>query len=283
MSRNPYIANNVPKVQFSVCAYLDILGFKDEIKKSHLNGKSNELLLKLKKSLDKSLKYLKDKDSKEFGKPFDDWTIKTFTDNIVLGYPIKNFDKTFSDDAEWELGTIIEWLSFFQLEMSLSGFFVRGCVSVGELYIDKNIVFGNALLEAHCGESTLANFPRIVLSPSASKLIEKHVKYYTPTSGAPQNYNILIDEDGLMYLSYLDLVREMNESDMYNTIIDNHRTVIERKLSKFKSDQKIWNKYSWSANYHNYICDNYEQLSKEQIINSDFSPRDTFQLCQKIK
>ena len=40
----------------------------------------------------------------------------------------------------------------------------NGCVSIGNLYIDETIVWGNGLLNAYSGELR-ANYPRIIIDP----------------------------------------------------------------------------------------------------------------------
>ena len=56
--------------------------------------------------------------------------MRAFTDNIVIGYPIRG-----RGDAESELVTIFRNLSYFQMKLTMDGFFVRGAIAVGELYM----------------------------------------------------------------------------------------------------------------------------------------------------
>ena len=59
--------------------------------------------------------------------------------------------------------------------MALEGLFVRGGVSVGEFYINEDIVFGPALLDAHNTESNLACYPRIVLDDKTVGRLQKYI------------------------------------------------------------------------------------------------------------
>lgn len=56
--------------------------------------------------------------------------IKIHTDNMIVGYPIK-------DDGEEELDEIMDNVSEYQFNLALEGLFFRGGVSVGEFYINE--------------------------------------------------------------------------------------------------------------------------------------------------
>lgn len=74
----------------------------------------------------------------------------------MIGYPIHT-------DGEIELGNAFSDLSYFQMIMSMEGFFIRGGIAIGDLYMDEITVFGSGLMEAYQAETTLARDPRIVL------------------------------------------------------------------------------------------------------------------------
>src|SRR5438128_192013 len=88
-------------------------------------------LRRLKRALDRALRSISPTSDPLLDR--DLYAVKVFTDNIVIGHPVH-------EDAESELGHIFEQLASFQLEMATAGFFVRGGVSIGQLYMDKNIV-----------------------------------------------------------------------------------------------------------------------------------------------
>ena len=122
--------------------------------------------------------------------------IKVYTDNMIVGYPIK-------DDGEEELNEILDNVSEYQFNLALEGLFVRGGVSVGDFYINEDIVFGPALLDAHNVESNLACYPRIVLDDKTVSRLQKYINNYDI---APQKNKILIDNDGKWFLNYLNTI-----------------------------------------------------------------------------
>ncbi|WP_252217620.1 hypothetical protein [Clostridium chauvoei] len=179
---NPMLVNSM------VCT-IDILGFSQMIIQSCNNKYGNNLLREINFLINKNKQcIIKNKYSK--GK------IKIYTDNMIIGYPIK-------DDGEESLNEILDNVSEYQFNLALEGLFVRGRVSVGEFYINEDIVFGPALLDAHYVESNLACYPRIVLD---NKIVNRLQKYINNYDIAPQQNKILIDSDGQWFLNYLNTI-----------------------------------------------------------------------------
>ena len=137
-----------------------IFCYREMVLKAENTGKSYEFLLAIRKALSDSLGHLTEDIHEEdiyeretsgvdsyftikrksfvvqphikddfFDK--DSYKVKIFTDNIVIGYPVM------FDDAESELGRIFFSLAFFQLSMVNQGFFLRGAISIDNLYIDR--------------------------------------------------------------------------------------------------------------------------------------------------
>jgi hypothetical protein len=229
---------------------MDILGYTKIIQDAVATGKQQDILRSLYVALTKGRDWLEDKDlSHEFKEQMgkDDYALKAFTDNIVIGWPTYK-------DGEGELGAAFLKLQYFQLQMVLNGFFIRGALSVNDAYIDEIAVFGTALIEAHEGESNLAHFPRIILMPSAVNTTKMHMEYH----GGPKFAKIqevLRDSDGQWFINYLGcLVSEDFEGEIFHLIMD-HKKMVGSKLSEFRNQPAIWPKYVWVARYHNYFCE----------------------------
>ena len=137
--------------------------------------------------------------------------------------------------------------------MILEGYFVRGAISFGDVYIDEIAVFGPALIDAHNGEEKLARDPRIILTEEAVKIVKKHLTSYPNKEGAPQCHHLLCDSDGQWFLNYLDILLPAEGEVLMDDLIK-HKNTVECKLEKHSSDPKIWSKYSWVARYHNHFC-----------------------------
>lgn len=79
--------------------------------------------------------------------------LSTFSDNVVFSSPY----------VPSEVEGLLQSLAVTQLGLALFGFWMRGAVTVGEIYHDEHIVFGPALNQAHHLESKIAKYPRIIL------------------------------------------------------------------------------------------------------------------------
>lgn len=246
---NPYTLDTTePVLKHSVAAFLDILGFVGEMKASFEGGTAANLLGRLRSALSRSYSEFRD-DMR--GRPIHvkTWVVKAFTDNIVIGYPIYLGEP----DAEAELGSVLLSVREYQLTMVNAGFFVRGGISIGQLYMDDEIVFGDALIDAYTAESTLARDPRIVLAKSVYPYLKQHLKYYASPAESPHNRVLLRDVDDQIFVNYLGAIFD-DLSDPRLGELENHKKVVEEKLQQYKNEPPLWGKYAWSANYHNFIC-----------------------------
>ena len=275
--RNPFLDDTGnPILRKSVVAFIDILGYEDLVLESEASKRPHDFLIHLRNSLSNAIRYL-DENIRENGlilQPLfkkDPYRIRVFTDNIVIGYPVWN-------DAEAELGRVFSLLAIFQLEMVTHGLFLRGAISVGDLFIDDTVVFGNGLIEAYRGERDKARDPRIILTDSATKAVEQHLTYYTYRSQSPQARDLFIDADGQYFLNYLDtiLIAEEEHGPFYEEL-DKHKQAVENCLNKYRSRPAIWSKYAWAANYHNYFCDQsshfFSEDNKVDVSKYQMSPR----------
>ncbi len=271
MTDNPYATENGNPTHLpSVFAFIDILGYAQLVDEAEASGKQQQFLEEVHGALSegrKWLEYMNDESLKDFDDTMSAkklYALKAFTDNIVIGWPIY-------DDAEMEFGDAFMKLAHFQFQMILSGLFVRGAISIGNAYIDDIVVSGDALVEAYNAEASLARDPRIVLTPTAVKMVESHLKYYFPPTFAPQNQDLLSDSDGQWFVNYLDSV--VNPGDDVQPDYENlakHKESVEFCLSKYKNAPSVFSKYAWVAGYHNYFCDLHEEyFGNEYKIETD--------------
>lgn len=251
---NPYQdEHGVPQIRQSFVAYLDILGFSEEMRENSRVGTQQVHLNQLKQALSEARQPFRTTDyyAERFGSPEAPYRLKVFTDNIVLGIPIW-------EDGESELGQMISLVGEYQLILALHGFFVRGGISVGELYMDDDVVYGNGLLDAHLAEATLARDPRVVLDKRAMEMVHQHLTYYGRVEYAPHDSDLVVDPDGQMFVNYLVSPLDGSPPDEnYLKQIELHRNLICDRLAKYRNQPLIWSKYAWTANYHNVVCSDF--------------------------
>ncbi|MDP9077076.1 MAG: hypothetical protein M3O71_06605 [Bacteroidota bacterium] len=234
--------------RMSFCAYLDILGFSQKIKENDLTYFSKYLNV-----LEMELKHIEshhDLSGKEGLKSFE---LKIFTDNFVFGHP------WYDQSGESELGNIFEVLSHIQFTFAKSDIFIRGAITMSNLYMDENIVLGPALVDAYKLESEKALNPRIILSPEVVEVVKEHINYYAEHDSSPQNKEYLVDIDGLYFVNYLFILfYDFNYPERKIVVeLEAHREPIVNNLKVHKSNFKLFEKYSWTATYHNYFCDTF--------------------------
>jgi len=230
------------RVQPSIVAYLDVLGFKQQVRASHDAGASDALLQRFASVIREWYTSLRGQPADEPG-----WELKAFTDNVVLGHPIR------WDDGEAELTAVLSDVALLQIGLAQEGFFVRGGIAAGDLYVDEDIVFGTGLLDAVEAEQR-ANTPRVVLAESAVQLVKKHLECYASVATSPQNRQLLFDEDDQLVVNYLDCSwPDRTEPPLFDWLAK-HRDVLVDRLAQYRAEPHVWAKYAWVARYHNYFC-----------------------------
>lgn len=266
-SRNPYHdKDGKPVLKPSVLLLMDVLGYREIAKQAVKDKKQQQFVTDIFQALTEGRNWIEGPHLETTKKivPKDNYALKTFTDNIVVGYPILN-------DAESEIGNAISFAMEFQFTMALKGFFVRGAISLGMACIDEIVVAGDALLDAYDAEISRARDPRIILTQSAKAAVKSHLSYYSDQAYAPQTREILRDSDGQWFVNYLEevLIADNEVGPFYNEFLI-HKAVVEANLAKYAEDPLIFSKYAWVAGYHNAFCQRYENwFSNEHMINTE--------------
>jgi len=229
----------------SIVAFLDILGFSRSTQEASLAGTENDLLARLLNALSTASSNIRDR---SVSGPVAYHDIKFFTDNVAIGIP--THDLAF-EGGEPELGFALRSIGSYVLDMSLSGFFVRGGLSFGNHYMDDTVVFGPALLEAHDLEDQ-AVYPCVVLGDSILNLVKRHLLWYSSVDVAPHNRHIAVSGDQRFFVNYLHMLDDGFGPDPSGLAA--HREIITTQLSALSGDRHVLEKYIWLANYHNWYC-----------------------------
>ncbi len=233
----------------SFCAFLDILGFSDLIKRAYAEKKEHQLLRDIAGALSESAERIKSAAGKN-----SIITAKFFTDNAIVGYSYMLPGPA--------LLHLCELVADFQLAMACRGIFVRGGIAMGTLVIDADFVFRDCLVKAHELESAAANTPRVVLDPLLKATVEQELRSSSGAWRSTWSSRLTVDTDGAFFVNYLSASyeRRMIPPDVgvyfpsEETLLK-HRAEVERHLKDSEACPKIWSKYFWAANYHNSFCD----------------------------
>lgn len=223
----------------SFCAYLDILGFTEKIVSNDIKYFNKYLSV-----LEKELEYVEKRHSRS------SFELKIFTDNFVFGHP------WYDEYGEVELANIFWVLAHIQFNFSLSDIFIRGAVSMSDLYMDENIVLGPAIIDAYKLETEKAVYPRIILSKEVIEVVKGHTRYYREPKDSPQNREYLVDIDGHHFINYLYILIDGNY-DYYDEVekeLLKHKRAVTKNINKHRDNFKLHEKYVWIGRYHNYFC-----------------------------
>lgn len=240
----------------SVIAYIDILGYKDLIKKASDSDISQDTLICHRIALNETYDILK-----QYPGLKNQYEVRWFADNIVLGFPIDNNRYR----AETVLENVFQLLAHVQLRMAFNDYFLRGAIAIDELHLDDAFSFGKGLLEAHEAEKNNACNPRIILTAAAKEEIDE-------SSGQYHSRYLLRDTDNQVFLNYLeDIMEAVPEGEPSCHDLSRHKDAVVRNLNKYSNHPKILNKYLWVAHYHNYHCEKYQRYFTDYKIDlSDF-------------
>jgi len=177
---------------------------------------------------------------------------RIFTDCILIACPIgDSFHHDTLIKGLDEFYTVFNTLYFIQSQLTNRGFFVRGAITVDELYMDERTIYGIGLIDAYEAESKQAKYPRIILTKSAEAMFFEIDKDLKSDDNYLKKY-LYKDSDGLLFLNYLESI---NIADYpFLNELEKHKKVIENKLQKYYDKPDILEKYVWAAKYHNIFC-----------------------------
>ena len=218
------------KVTPHIVVYIDFLGTGDKIQKENGEPALNEIY----EIYHSALRY---KQRKKTELDFQKLKVKVFSDNILIAIPSPAINDLTS------LQTILSFAASIQLKAFIEyNWLIRGGVSYGYLYLDEVFVWGDALLDAYRIESTVAKYPRIVISGDIiSELDDENIN----------RLNICYDDsDGCYFLSYMEhsnMIKFEGELDSLNERCQN-------LIKKYSSEPEILPKYIWLRDYHHHLC-----------------------------
>ena len=167
-------------------------------------------------------------------------TVSTFSDHIVLSYPVEDLRRLDERDGlGWGLQFARNEIALLAAAALNDGFLLRGGAAARPLYHAGGVVLGAAMLEAYELESRHAIYPRIAVSPD----LAARVKYQ------PRIHLLLTDDDGTTHLNYFtEMVMRGNlVEDSRVAWLANAFQVIEKNIQRFEEAGKgnVVEKWVW--------------------------------------
>lgn len=212
-------------------AYLDLLGTTKKIVEDE-----NDKYLNI---IDKAIEYAIDINKKITKSSFIEQyqgkiKTKAFSDNIIMAIPIKSENEKLSViTAVMEIAVILQSKLILECE-----WLSRGAITIGDLYIDENFVWGNALVRAYDFESNLAVYPRVIIDPEIMKY-----------------YNYPGQESALSFLTSMGLDKSQDElyhASLTSVLSPPKQEEMLEKLKRMcdnvyddKKDYRVIQKHDW--------------------------------------
>lgn len=226
--------NKIERYSKRVVVFMDILGFKNIV------GNANE-----KDKLFKVMNYLKWLSRDNYKGPLSEYDIgkelTVFSDSIVISYDVNSL--------KGSVFYILLDIIHIQLDLAFKGVIVRGGVSIGDLYHEKEIIFGPAMIKAYQLESLKAKYPRIIVDKDVIKYAYLHPSPQN-TSKQEKEYvlNLLAkDKDGYFFTDFLNQEQELDDPEDIKLIIVKLKDMINEGLKH----EEIREKYKWLESYLN--------------------------------
>ena len=185
------------KYKNRIIAFVDILGFKNLVEDSTTNKYEFQKILD---SLDRFRELKKEKEDQHY---INDVKVTTFSDSLVISYPVDEKDR----DIDVFYSILLD-LTRLQLDLLDNNVIIRGGIAIGKLRHTQNEIFGPAMNEAYYLESKVAKYPRIVVR---ERVIMDYLKKYVDNN--PNKVKLLKlliqDEDANVY--YLDYLHHISK------------------------------------------------------------------------
>jgi hypothetical protein len=255
-----------PMAEYKKCVFtfMDVLGFGSLVDNETDPDKIAEILSTLTDSA---------KPSVETAEMYE-IDFLTFSDSTIRSIHINS-----ETNKKHRLGIFFHELHdlvFAQANMVDKGYFVRGGVTVGDICIDGQMVFGPAIVKAYRLESEFAVYPRIVIDPALFDEFERsellrNKRHDLETERAYIADLVRRDSDGLYFVDYLKAI--LQNLDEYQDIayLSTHKERILEAAESHMGLNKIAAKSLWAATYHNTVIN---ELSDEFFEQFDASKQD---------
>jgi hypothetical protein len=151
------------------------------------------------------------------------------------------------------------------IDLLCQGFFLRGAIVRGRLFHNSQMIFGAALVRAYDFESTVAKFPRVVVTREVRDDMLKFLSGVDGGENYPKAEELRQSTDGPIYLHVLEPVVAVLRrgpsvySKATSTAVDDYskyraiRDKIQEKYEESMDNPSHFEKVRWFADYWNEV------------------------------
>lgn len=177
--------------------------------------------------------------------------VKMFSDNLLVAIKINDRNP---EIIEQEFAQLTFFIRSYTIPLVQKGYMIRGAITLGDLYVDDIIAWGNSLVEAVFLEEKVAIYPRVIV---AHKIIEclKEIDLTKAEKTFETVFKILKDDDGYYYVNMFDPSSGKQSKEM----IEDLQEKFKKKLDMCDED-RIKQKINW---YINSMKKSYKSVQEE--------------------
>ena len=228
------------------CAFIDILGFRDLVRR--LGGDNSQF---------ETLRTLLAKIHSPVNPATKGWHIDFRAQSISDAVAISTIA---NDTGLIHLFIAIEKLA---VELLKEGYLIRGALVKGKLYHDDKMVFGDALIHAYELESTIVRFPRVMITRDVMQDVEGFCSGFLSDRRGIYQSHIEQADDGPHYVHVLrTIANTIAKLQLENINLPPEKqhsleefariqAVIQKRLNESTDKPRHFEKVQWFARYWN--------------------------------
>lgn len=234
-----------PLLKQSVTGFLDVLGFSN-LSTTGGAEESQQTLEKIAAAIDDSRAFVREAFAATEVADTARWGLKFFSDNLVVGFPVGED----ADGADRAVRFALRCVQRYELRMALNGFFVRGALSLGDICLTDEIIFGPALVECYRLESKTSVVPRVIVGDALRDAVARAVR--SDAGAFPDALDwVCRDIDGWWFVNYLQAAAGQAGVDWQ--VIERHKAAVLASLAR-TTRHDVLPKFGWACRYHNVFC-----------------------------
>jgi hypothetical protein len=171
-----------PSYEQRLVVFYDFLGWRNHIERAGGNPKQIGRLRRVILRHSRSMRLRRSLDIRA----------STFSDNIVISQALGNKNQM-----------LLQQVAIFQFASAMSGFLMRGGITIGDVVHDDEAVFGPALNRAYHLESKIADVPRVLVDVPVMLMVETG-----DLAAKDQDGNWMLDPFTLAFCEHLKNAKE---------------------------------------------------------------------------
>lgn len=227
-------------------AFFDILGFSEVVSRDVGDEEVRETI----ERFDGALRGLRGRFANRWSWETGEFTVKMFSDCICVSVAA---DPANVDAFFHEIAYLQSWMC---LE---AGIALRGAATVGRHFVNDQMIFSEALVEAYKLEQNKTTPPCIIIADNLHKYIMSNYQdseiAWVNAAHFQQGYVMRDDYSGRLFLDYLNFMPASADNGQK---LRTHRAWIIDNLARHQNVLRVVIKYEWLRDYHNSWCEIFE-------------------------